>query len=83
MLVVVERYPELKSDQNFIRLQDELAGTENRLAVARMRYNDAVRAFNTTAKQFPTNLIAGLFDFDPREYFEAPSEAKTAPKVEF
>lgn len=83
LLVVVERYPELKSDQNFIRLQDELAGTENRLAVARKRYNDAVRAFNTTAKQFPTNLIAGIFGFDPREYFETPEAAKAVPKVEF
>lgn len=83
LLVVVERYPELKSDQNFIRLQDELAGTENRLAVARMRYNDAVRAFNTTAKQFPTNLIAGIFGFDAREYFEAPAEAAEVPEVEF
>ena len=83
LLLVVERYPDLKSNQNFLRLQDELAGTENRLAVARKRYNDAVRTFNTTAKKFPTNLIAGWFDFDAREYFEAPQEAKSAPKVEF
>jgi LemA protein len=83
LLVVVERYPELKSDQNFIRLQDELAGTENRLTVARKRYNDAVRMFNTTAKRFPTNLIAGIFGFDPRDYFEAPADAKEAPQVEF
>lgn len=83
LLVVVERYPELKSNQNFIRLQDELAGTENRLAVARKRYNDAVRAFNTTAKQFPTTLIARIFGFDARDYFEAPEEARAAPKVEF
>lgn len=83
LLVVVERYPELKSDQNFIRLQDELAGTENRLAVARKRYNDAVRAFNTTARKFPTNLVANLFGFDAREYFEAPEEATAAPVVEF
>lgn len=83
LLVVVERYPELKSNQNFIRLQDELAGTENRLAVARKRYNDAVRAYNTTAKRFPTNLVATLFGFDARDYFEAPSAAKEAPAVEF
>ena len=83
LLVVVERYPELKSDKNFLRLQDELAGTENRLAVARMRYNEAVRAYNTTAKKFPTNLVARVFDFEQRPYFEAPEEAKTAPTVEF
>jgi LemA protein len=77
LLVVVERYPELKSNQNFIRLQDELAGTENRLAVARKRYNDAVRVYNTTAKKFPTNLVASLFGFEASTYFEAP------PKVEF
>ena len=82
-MVVVEKYPELKSNQNFIRLQDELAGTENRLAVARKRYNDSVRVFNTTAKKFPTNLIAGWFDCDARDYFEVPEEAKSVPKVEF
>jgi LemA protein len=83
LLVVVERYPELKSDQNFIRLQDELAGTENRLAVARKRYNDAVRAFNTTVKRFPTNFIASLFGFEARDYFEVPEEATAVPTVEF
>ncbi len=83
LLVVVERYPELKSNQNFIRLQDELAGTENRIAVARMRYNEAVRAYNTTVKKFPTNLIAGWFGFETRPYFEVPKESKEVPKVEF
>ena len=83
LLVVVERYPDLKSNQNFIRLQDELAGTENRLAVSRTRYNEAVRGFNTTAKRFPTNLVAGIFGFDARPYFEAPDAAKAAPNVEF
>jgi LemA protein len=83
LLVVVERYPELKSDQNFIRLQDELAGTENRLAVARKRYNDAVRNYNTTAKRFPTNFVARLFGFEASEYFEAPETAREAPSVEF
>lgn len=82
-MVVVEKSPELKSNQNFIRLQDELAGTENRLAVARKRYNDSGGVFNTTAKKFPTNLIAGWFDFETREYFEVPQEAQSAPKVEF
>jgi len=83
LLLVVERYPDLKANQNFTRLQDELAGTENRLAVARKRYNDAVRGYNTTAKKFPTNLIAGFFGFEPRDYFEAPDSAKAVPKVEF
>jgi LemA protein len=83
LLVVVERYPELKSNQNFIRLQDELAGTENRLAVARKRYNDAVRVYNTTAKKFPTNLMANLFGFEARTYFEVPEAARELPKVEF
>ena len=83
LLVVVERYPELKADQTFLRLQDELAGTENRLAVARMRYNDAARAYNTTAKRFPTLVTARIFGFDERPYFEAPAEAKEAPEVEF
>jgi len=83
LLVVVERYPELKSDQNFLRLQDELAGTENRLAVARKRYNDTVQSYNTTAKRFPTNLVAMLFNFEARPYFEAPESATAAPQVTF
>jgi LemA protein len=83
LLVVVERYPELKSDQNFLRLQDELAGTENRLAVARKRYNDTVQSYNTTAKRFPTNLVAMLFNFEARPYFEAPESATAAPQVKF
>jgi LemA protein len=82
LLLVVENYPELKANQNFTRLQDELAGTENRLAVARKRYNDAVRRYNTTAKEFPTNLVAGIFNFDPADYFEAPASAREAPRVE-
>jgi LemA protein len=81
--VVVEKYPDLKANVNFIRLQDELAGTENRIAVARMRYNEAVRGFNTTAKKFPTNLFAGMFGFEERPYFEAPEAAQEVPKVEF
>jgi LemA protein len=83
LLVVVERYPELKADQNFLRLQDELAGTENRLAVARMRYNDSAKLFNTTAKSFPTLITAKIFGFEARPYFEAPEQAKEAPNVEF
>jgi LemA protein len=83
LLVVVEKYPELKSDRNFIQLQDELAGTENRLAVARNRYNDAVREYNTTAKRFPTVLIAKLFGFGEKTYFEAPETAREVPPVQF
>jgi len=80
---VVERYPDLKSNQNFIRLQDSLEGTENRLAVARKRYNDAVRAYNTTIRRFPTNLMAGVFSFEPETYFDAPESAGELPIVEF
>ena len=83
LLVVAERYPDLKSNQNFLRLQDELAGTENRLAVARMRYNEAVRAYNTTAKKFPTMIAAKLFGFKDKPYFEVPADAKQVPKVQF
>lgn len=83
LLAVVENYPNLKSDQNFIRLQDELAGTENRIAVARTRYNDAVRGYNTTLKRFPNNFLAGMFGFEAREYFEAAEGATEVPQVEF
>lgn len=83
LLLVVERYPDLKADQNFIRLQDELSGTENRLAVARMRYNESVRAYNTTRRRFPTNLIAGMFGFEGRNYFDPPESSAEVPTVEF
>ena len=83
LLVVVEKYPELKSDKNFIQLQDELAGTENRLAVARNRYNDAVREYNTTAKKFPTVVIARIFGFTEKTYFDAPESAREVPNVQF
>ncbi len=83
LLVVVERYPDLKANQNFIRLQDELAGTENRIAVERRRYNEQVRNYNQKVRQFPTNIIAGMFGFEKRPYFEAPDAAQEAPKVDF
>ncbi|HHY39580.1 MAG TPA: LemA family protein [Clostridia bacterium] len=83
LLVIVERYPDLKANQNFIALQDELTGTENRLAVARMRFNDAVKAYNAAIKRFPAVLYARMFGFGPREYFEIGEEAKEAPKVDF
>ncbi|MFO7784671.1 MAG: LemA family protein [Thermodesulfobacteriota bacterium] len=83
LMVVVERYPELKANQNFIRLQDELAGTENRIAVERRRYNEAVREFNTKVRRFPTNMVAGMLGFERSEFFEVPEDAKTAPEVKF
>ena len=83
LLVVVENYPELKSSENFRALQDELAGTENRIAVERMRYNEEVRAYNIRVRQFPSNLVASTFNFDQHPLFEAPQEAQKAPQVRF
>jgi LemA protein len=83
LLVVVERYPELKANTNFLRLQDELAGTENRIAVERRRYNESVRAFNTTIRRFPTNILAGVFGFEKAAFFDVPEERQEAPKVSF
>ncbi len=83
LLVVVENYPDLKANQNFLALQDELAGTENRIAVERMRYNEAVRDFNVRIKRFPTRIIAGMFGFIERDYFQAEQGAEQAPDVQF
>jgi LemA protein len=83
LLVVVERYPDLKANTNFIRLQDELAGTENRIAVERRRYNEMVRVYNTRLRSFPTNIIAGMFGFEKATFFEVPKERQEAPKVKF
>ncbi len=83
LLVVVENYPELKSNEVFRGLMDELSGTENRIAVERMRYNEAVQAYNTSRRQFPANVTAKVFGFQEYKPFEAPPEAKVAPKVEF
>lgn len=83
LLVVVEQYPDLKANQNFIRLQDELSGTENRLAVARKRYNDGVREFNTRIRAFPGSLMAGGMGFSPRPYFEIDQASREAPQVKF
>jgi len=83
LLVVVENYPDLKSNQTFARLMDELAGTENRIAVERMRYNEVVQAYNTSRRQFPANVTAKLFGFKEYKFFEAPPSAKEAPKVAF
>jgi LemA protein len=83
LLVIAEQYPDLKANQNFQGLQDELAGTENRIAVERKRYNDAVRDLNASIKRFPGSLVAGMGGFSAKEYFEAEATAKTAPKVNF
>ena len=83
LLVVVERYPDLKANVNFIRLQDELAGTENRIAVERRRFNETVQSFNQQVRVFPTNLLAGMFGFQSRQYFQASPAAQEAPKVDF
>lgn len=83
LLVVVERYPDLKSNQNFLKLQDELAGTENRIAVERMRYNDAVKIYNEAVRTFPANLLASLYGFKDAAFFEAPKDAKAVPRVKF
>ncbi|MDD5711606.1 MAG: LemA family protein [Smithellaceae bacterium] len=83
LLVVVERYPDLKSNQNFMRLQDELAGTENRIAVERRRYNEAVQTYNVAIRSFPANLVASMFGFEKAPFFEAPAAAKSAPQVKF
>ncbi len=84
LLLVVENYPQLKSNENFLALQDELAGTENRIAVERMRYNESVMAYNTFVRRFPNNIIAGIFGYSRENiYFKSTEEAKTAPKVDF
>jgi LemA protein len=83
LLLVVERYPDLKANTNFIRLQDELAGTENRIAVERRRYNESVRLYNIQIRSFPTNLVAGMFGFKKATFFEVPKERQEAPKVKF
>lgn len=83
LLVVMENYPDLRSVENVAQLMDELAGTENRISVERRRYNDLVRDYNTTIKKFPGNLIAPVFGFSERSFFEAAEAASQAPKVEF
>ncbi len=84
LLVVVENYPQLKSNENFLRLQDELAGTENRIAVERKRYNDTLQDYNTYVQMFPNNVFAGWAGFQPnRAYFAATEESRQVPKVSF
>jgi len=83
LLVVTENYPDLKSNQNFLALQDQLEGTENRIAVERMRYNEAVRDYNTLIRRFPQMFIARITGFEEKSYFESSAGAETAPTVEF
>jgi LemA protein len=83
LLLVVERYPELKSNQNFLALQSQLEGTENRIAVERRRYNEAVREYNTRLRLFPGSLVARLAGFQPKAFFEAAPDAATPPRVKF
>ncbi len=83
LLVIVENYPTLKSDQTFIRLMDELAGTENRIAVERQRYNESVQTFNANIRQFPNIFLAQLYGFAAAAYYEVPAEAKLPPQVTF
>lgn len=84
LLLVVENYPNLKADQTFLKLMDELSGTENRIAVERMRYNEAVRDYNIAVRIFPGNIIAGMYGYKPAtEYFKAEEKAKTVPEVKF
>jgi len=83
LLMVVESYPQLRASENFIRLQDELAGTENRIAVERRRYNEAVMRYNTRLRTFPSVIIARLLGFEPAPFFEAPREAQRPPRISF
>ena len=84
LLLVVENYPNLKADQTFLKLMDELSGTENRIAVERMRYNESVRDYNITVRMFPGNLVAGMFGYKTAtEYFKAEEKAKAVPEVKF
>jgi LemA protein len=83
LLVVVENYPQLKSNETFARLMDELAGTENRLSVERMRYNQRVQEYDTQRRKFPSNITAKIFGFKEYPYFDAPASAEAVPKVDF
>lgn len=81
--IVVEQYPNLKANQNFLELQSQLEGTENRIAVERQRYSDVVNEYNTSVRRFPNSLFASMFGFDKKPYFESQTGAENAPKVEF
>lgn len=83
LLAIREQYPDLKANQNFLELQSQLEGTENRITVARKDFNDAAKAYNVAIRRFPKNILAGLFGFDKKSYFEAESGAEKAPEVKF
>ena len=83
LLAITENYPDLKANQNFLELQAQLEGTENRINVARKNFNDAAKIYNTTIRRFPKNILAGMFGFDKRAYFEAAEGAEQAPQVQF
>lgn len=83
LLVVVEKYPDLKANQNFLELQAQLEGTENRITVARRNFNEAAKEYNTAIRRFPKNILAGMFGFEKKAYFEAEQGAENAPQVEF
>lgn len=83
LIAVSENYPDLKANQNFLELQAQLEGTENRITVARKQFNDTTQLYNTSVRKFPANLVAMIFGFDQKPYFEADEAAATAPKVEF
>lgn len=83
LLVTVERYPELKANENFVKLQDQLESTENQILTARTRFNEAVQGYNGKARRFPSNITANIFGFDQKPYFEAEKGAEKAPEVEF
>ncbi len=83
LLVTVEKYPDLKANQNFLQLQAQLEGTENRINVERRNFNESVQLFNSSLRSFPTNILAGMFGFEKKPYFEAQAGAENAPKVEF
>jgi len=83
LMVTVERYPDLKANQNFLALQDQLEGTENRIAVERRKFNEVTRGFNTSIRKFPASIIANMKDFEQKVYFEAIAGSETAPVVEF
>jgi LemA protein len=83
LMVVVERYPDLKANQNFLELQAQLEGTENRITVERKKFNEAAKGYNTYIRKFPKNMYAGMFGFEKKDYFEAQSGAEVAPTVEF
>ena len=83
LLAVAENYPDLKANQNFLELQSQLEGTENRITVARKDFNDAAKSYNQLIRQFPKNILAGMFGFEKKSYFEAEAGSEKAPKVEF